>query len=255
MPCVYYRGAMDEQVGKIRSCIKDVFLTTMATIRPTNIRITDYVKPMIELLDMYDPTLFTTDENRDIQNWVRDWYRFLYTESFIIRRFIDSNWHAHRLWLMSKIAMILKNPDIILILRLELKKYIQSAIIEYDTSKTDYGKLIDAQARDSIAYHVYTLFAILNTIVLLERSFVDITVGYARIDQVNRWQRDPSLRSMIQPAIQYLSPYLMNQKPHREFVDSTIPSDRDRPDYNKPFSIKSAGYLCSFMVRHEFWFT
>lgn len=237
----------------IQAAVKTTWLRRATQEQWNDIRITDYAKQVVDLLDVYDPAIFTQQQNRDIQNWMRGLYNFLYTESFVAQRFADSNWHAHRLWVMSRLALILKNPDMILILRMELKKYIVSSIVEYDVTAPDYGILIDCRRRDSIEYHVYTLFAILNAIVLLEGDLMESIVMFKKIEKRTRWIADGSLRNIIQPAIQFLIPYLNNQKTHVEFINSIIPADKNRPEFGQNYDIRNAQYLCRYMIEHNFW--
>jgi len=217
-----------------------------------NVRITDYAKDVAVFLDTYDPSLFNSTENRDIQLWMRNFYNFLYKESFVVKRLVNSNWHAHRLWIMSKLAIILKNPDIITILRAELKNYIQISILDNNTASSDYGILIDTVHRDSIAYHVYTLFAILNTIVILEKDLNNILIQNNTVQKRVLWSPDTSLRKIIQPAIIFLQPYLNNTKTHIEYVNSQIATDKNRSEFGKPYNVQNGLYLYRFMDDNDF---
>ena len=243
----------NQLMDNIQNATKETWLRRIVQGQWNDIRITDYAKQVVDLLDVYDPSMFDQEQNRNIQNWMRDLYNFLYTECFVAQRFSNSNWHAHRLWVMSRVAVILKNADMILILRMELKRYIQASILEYNLSASDYGILIDCKHRDSIEYHVYTLFAILNTIVLLERDLVEGVRTFRKIEKRVRWPEDRSLRNIVQPAIQFLLPYLNNQKTHLEFVDSNISADKTRPEHGKAYDVRNAHYLCRFMLEHNFW--
>jgi hypothetical protein len=155
---------------------------------------------------------------------------------------------------MAKMVVnVFRNPDMIVNLRNETKMYIQESIIDYDRKSPDFGKLIDTQHRDSITYHIYTLFAILNIIVLLEQGYRQTTLRYQKIITEMRWVPDPSLRNIIRPAIDYLLPYLDGTKTHTEFLDSAIASDKNRSDYGKVYDVRNAHYLCVFMTDHNFW--
>jgi hypothetical protein len=234
---------------EIHRGISNQWLEIIKTMPTNNNRITDYVRPLVNLLKLYDPSKYSTTQNQSIQTWMRQMYNFLSDESFVTKRFTNTNWHACRLWVMSEIAIILKNSQYISILRTELVKYIDISLREYARNDPNYGALIDFKHRDSIAYQVYTLNAILNVIVNLEKDFKNTTSAN---NFTILWRSDSSLRGHIKPAIDFVIPYLNGDKIHLEYINSQVQSDRRSNDFGKPFIPRNGTYLYTFMVQNDF---
>lgn len=223
----------------------------MITISPENQRITDYAVQLVDMLREYRPQFYSSTENTNIQAWMRRVYNFLHQESFVVKRFTNSNWHGYRLWVMSHIAIILRLTTNITFLRRELITYIQVSLAQFPIGHVNYGALIDFVHRDSISYQVYTMFAILNAITTLETEFNQLTTGQTNT-HTELWRTDTSLRQHIQPAIRYVLPYLRGTKIHMEFVKSQVSSDSSRSDFNKPFDPRTGTYLYTFMMNNNF---
>lgn len=229
--------------------IANTWLNIITTMPTNNNRITDYAKPLIDLLRQYDPSNYSTTNNQKIQLWQRQMYNFLFNECFITKRFSDSNWHVYRLWVMSEISFIIKNSNNIIFLRKSLIDYIQLSLSAFSINDVNYGGLIDFKHRDSISYQVYTLFAILQTIVTLEKKLALTQRNNTHNISCNK---DITLRLYIQPAIDFVMPYLKGIKTYTEFINSNITSDKNRSDYGKLFNPESGNYLYVFMVNNDF---
>jgi hypothetical protein len=241
------------------SSIQNIYIDTFSSIsdqlliliqiNTNNQRITDYARQLVDLLDLYDPSKFSNSENLTIQQWMRSMYTFLFNEGFIIKRFSNTNWHIYRLWVMSKIAVILKNSNYIQFLRNSLVEYIQLSLGVFPSDHVNYGALIDFIHRDSISYQVYTLFGIIQTIHVLEKDS-------KRINSDNTftllWDKDPSLRELAMPGIRFLMPYLNGSKVHVEYINSKISSDKTRSDYGKAYNTRNANYLYRILVEYNY---
>jgi len=249
---MYYRE-MSTSITTIRnqhnSSVRVQWLNMIQTVSHDDPRITDYAQPLVDLLRIYRPALFSSEENRQVQAWMRQVYTFLHNESFLTPRFPDSNWQAYRLWVMSEICLITRNVDNIRFLRGKLFEYIILSLRPFPTTHIDYGGLIDFEFRDSMSYQVYTLFGILNAIVALEKE-LRITTSSNVIQHV--WGPDPTLRRSIQPAIRFTLQFLNGGRTHIEFVDSKIAADRSRADYGKPYVRTQGTYLYRYMIENNF---
>ena len=234
---------------RVNSSIRGQWLDMIQKVSPVNPRITDYAQQLVDMLRMYRPALFSSDQNQQVQAWIRQVYTFLHNESFLAPRFPDSNWQAYRVWVMSEICLITRNADNIRFLRSQFFEYITVSLQAFPTTDVDYGGLVDFQSRDSISYQVYTLFGILNAIVALENELRTTTSSNV-IQQV--WGSDPSLRRAIRPAITFTLQFLNGRRTHIEFVDSRIASDRSRPDYGKPYVRTQGTYLYRYMIENNF---
>lgn len=221
---------MDTQRRTIETTIRNVWLQIIQS-ELTNVRITDYAKPMSDLLSYYTPSLFSTTQNRMIQQWMIRARDFLFAQSFGSQALHPtSNWQFYRLWVMSQITVILKQPTMIQRLRTECIQALQRSI-----SPTD-GSLEDFRHRDSVEYHVYTLYAILQTIQIL-------TPAYRLTDGTRVWDVDTTMWTMVMPAIEFMMQYAQGEKTHLEFVNSRQASDRLRAEYNKPFVPSKCDYV------------
>lgn len=231
--------------------IRQQWLQMIANVSPENQRITDYAVALVDMLREYRPQFYTSTENTNIQAWMRRVYTFLYEESFVVRRFANSNWHAYRLWVMSHIATILRITADIPILRRELISYIQVSLAPFPVGHVNYGGLIDFVHRDSISYQVYAMFGILNAITTLETEFNQLITTQLNTHQ-ELWRTDTSLRQHIQPAIRFVLPYLRGTTTYVEFVKSQVSSDSLRSDFNKPYNPRTGTYLYTFMMNNNF---
>jgi hypothetical protein len=201
----------------------------------TNPRITDYAKPLCDMLEIYDPSLFTGDENRAIQQWMVRARTYLMDQSFGPNaRHPTSNWQFYRMWVLAEIAVILRQPAVIESLRTEFIRALQQSISPIN------GALADFRERDSIEYHVYCLFAIIRTIRVLSPAnrAVNGAIMWNFMD----------FRTIVRPAINFMMRYATGAEIHLEFVNSSISADKQRPEYNKPFVPSK----CNYVLR-ELW--
>lgn len=233
---------MENIHAQILKSISDQFLILVRTIKTDNIRITDYARQLVEILDLYQPNSFSSQDNQLIQRWLLSFYNFLYQEGFVIKRFSNSNWHIYRLWVMTKISIIRKNTLAISFLRSKFHEYI-------DICLNDTGELIDFLHRDAISYQVYTLFAIIQTVELLEK---DCKIALPDNTFKTLWSFDPSLRIRILSAVKFVIPYLNNEKTHVEFINSQIPSDKNNKAFGKSFDPKTANYLYRLLIKFNY---
>lgn len=207
----------------------------MITVELTDSRITDYAKPLCDMLSWYDPALFTGTENRSIQQWIVRSRDFLMTQSFGPSALHPtSNWQFYRLWTLSVMGVILKQPANIQFLRQEFRKALATSISPVD------GSLEDFRERDSVEYHVYCLYAIIRTIRALSPAYRS-TDGTRIWGEVDLWPD-------VKPAIDFMMRYAGGEATHIEFVDSRLATDQQRTDYGKPF-IPSK---CDYVLR-ELW--
>lgn len=216
----------------LRQHIRDTWLRAVNTVNTDNPRITDYAKPLVFLLENYDASIFSATENARIQQHLRNICTFLQAESFQTRRFADSNWQAYRLWVLASIAVVLRRSDVMEQVHRGFRQYVQ------DTTIRSSGAVLDFVTRDSVTYHVYTLFAMVKVVQTLEVPRFQPAAPLSKW-----WSGDDTLRTLLVPHIRFLLPYLDRTKTHREFVNSTILSDRQRTDSGRLFDPSHADYL------------
>lgn len=240
---------MDTIHKRIFENIKNQWQLLISEVDTNNQRITDYARMLVDLLHLYDPALFTSTQNQSIQRWMRSTYTFLFEEGFITKRFSNSNWHIYRLWVMTKIAIILKNDSFITFLRSAFHEYMRVSLAVFPTNHANYGALIDFVHRDSLSYHVYALFGIVQTVRLLEPE-----LRLVRSDNTYRvlWPRDDSLKRAVTPAVRFLMPYLRGEKIHNEYVNSNIAADKSRSEFGKPYNTRNANYVYALLVEYQY---
>ena len=220
----------------VRSTIRSRWLQIIRT-ELTDTRITDYAKSLNDMLAWYDPAMFTSAENRVVQQWIVRSRGFLYEQSFgPDALFPTSNWLFYRIWVMSTMTVILKQPDMIRSLRAEFVSALRRSI------SPSNGSLEDFRHRDSVEYHVYALYAIIWTIRVLGPS-------YKTTDGVEQWpDMTAELWAIVRPAVAFMLRYARGQAVHVEFVRSAVQSDRTRPEFNRPFVASK----CLYVMR-ELW--
>lgn len=233
---VSWTQALDATRGSIRT----IWLACVSKLPTNDPRITDYAKPLVELIDLYNPSMFSRAENQSIQQFLRTILHFLWNESFVQPRHADSNWQAYRLWVMARIGVVLKQADVIMRVRDGLRQYVARNTV----ART--GALKDFEWRDSLTYQVYTMYAIVQTIKTLEPPQFNANASKARDGRLAVgiwWRGDSSLQSLTHPHFRFLRPYLDGVMVHREFLNSQIKSDLTRPDAGLLFNPRSAEYL------------
>lgn len=225
-----------QHADTVRSTIRARWLQAIRT-ELVDRRITDYAKPLNEMLGWYDPASFSTAENRAIQQWIARSRDFLYDESFgSDALYPTSNWQFYRIWVMSAMTVHLKQPGMIRTLRERFMDALSGSI------SVDDGSLEDFRFRDSVEYHVYALYAIIRTVHVLGSS-------YRTTDGAEQW---PDVRdemwAAVRPAVSFMLRYARGQAVHLEFVRSSVPSDKTRREYNRPFVPSK----CEYVMR-ELW--
>jgi hypothetical protein len=229
--------------GQMDSTIKRVW-RSIITWTPSN-RITDYAKPLAGCLDQYTPSLFTSIENQQIQQWMRRLYVQLAADSFERRLHADSNWQAYRLWIMGKLAYILKSETFITTVRQAISTYLSR------TMRAD-GSFNDFHTRDSIAYQAYTMYAVVKCYQVISqplwrRNGSVYTKIVTAIPETTWWP-------MLRPSFVFLYPYCVGQKSHIEYVRSIIAADQQKSTYGKAFTMTSVTYLLDMAMATMFMF-
>ncbi len=136
------------------------------------------------------------------------------------RQVRKNNWNSHRLMIQGLIYQILGDSH-----ALEgLKATLQAHLIENLQmpagwkprkdcanigSVSEYGGL-DFQQRDAIDYHVYNLRALLTLELFVPQVFT------------------AESQNLVKSAVQFLKPYVLKEKFHREFVCTTVEFDQTR---------------------------
>ena len=153
------------------------------------------------------------------------------------------------MWVMAKIAIILKNDSFISFLRSAFQEYMKVSLAVFPTNHANYGALIDFVHRDSLSYHVFALFAIVQTVQLLEPE-----MRLVRSDNTFKvlWSRDDSLKKAVMPAVRFLMPYLRGEKIQIEYVNSNIATDKNRSEFGKPYNTRNANYLYALLVQFQY---
>jgi len=225
-----------QHTDTVRSTIKARWLQIIRT-ELTETRITDYAKSLNDMLAWYDPAIFTSAENRAVQQWMVRSRDFLHAQSFGPNAlYPTTNWQFYRIWVMSTMTVILKQPDMIQSLRTEFVSALRGSI------SADDGSLEDFRYRDSVEYHVYALYAIIKTIRVLGSS-------YRTTDGVEQWpDMTAELWTIVRPAVSFMLRYARGQAVHIEFVKSGLSSDKTRPECNKAFVASK----CLYVMR-ELW--
>ena len=213
--------------------------TVTALLRLTNPfwvpsdRITDYATPLASILDEYNPSLFSTDQNRIIQNWMRASYGKIYNDAFVKPVHPTTNWQAYRIWVLAKIAVITRNADAILFLRDRLRYYL-SFSIDSTTGTTE-----DFLQRDSLKYHCFTLCGMMQAVLVLRDGMTVVNPATGSI--TTRWDPDTvDYTRVFRPAWDLVQPFIDGRATHAEFIDSRIASDKSRSDYGKNFLLSDA---------------
>lgn len=234
---------LSDCVGNVNASIVSSWTSLLASGWVPDTRITDYAVLLNSMVTVYNPSLFTSTQNRDIQRWMRDAYQRIYSDAFIRPIHPKTNWQAYRIWTLANISVNVKNAQAIILLRNELFKYVSETIVSS-------GATVDFIERDSLRYHCYVLIGIIQAILVLHPSniVVDSRTGVSTTlwsrDSITRW------RSLLQPAFQFLDSFIRGQKRHYEFVNSEIASDRSRTDFGKPFQPSDA--IALIRIRNVF---
>jgi hypothetical protein len=121
-----------------------------------------------------------------------------------------NNWNSHRLKIIGEIAFAIRDTALQNYTINGLKRQVEINL-NPDGSSTDFV------SRDALHYHVYDLEPLLKLGIVLQRA-----------TGVNYYAWQSSSTASIKKSVDWLLPYLNGQKTHPEFVNSTVPFDRER---------------------------
>lgn len=121
-----------------------------------------------------------------------------------------NNWNSHRIKIITLVAYTLHAARYDSTIRDEWEK--QLAI-----NLNPDGTTLDFIERDAFHYHIYDLEPLLTTAIVLYRA-----TGRNYFDY--RTPKDASLRK----SVDFMVPFMTGEKTHGEFVNSTVPFDRQR---------------------------
>lgn len=121
-----------------------------------------------------------------------------------------NNWNSHRLKILGEIGFAIGDTALQNYTINGLKRQVEINLNPDGSSK-------DFVSRDALHYHVYDLEPLLQLAIVLQRA---TGINYYS------WQ-SPSTAS-IKKSVDWLLPFLDGTKTHPEFVNSTVPFDRQR---------------------------
>lgn len=127
-----------------------------------------------------------------------------------------NNWNAHRLKIVGEIGYALKNEEFIKWTIDRLKKHIELNLNEDGTS-------LDFKERDAMHYHIYDLEPMLRLALLIKRAGGE-----------NFYIYQSPKGSSVKKSVDWLIPYIKEEKQHEEYVNTTVKFDRDRAKNNEP---------------------
>lgn len=131
----------------------------------------------------------------------------------------NTNWHAHRIRVLSKIATKLQDKVKIWECHFWILEYFyeKSHCHCHCINLEHFGLNHDFFHRDSLNYLVYGSQALLNACLYL-KPFTNYPY-----------------QDLFTPIVTMLQPYLHGSKIHLEYLQSEIHSDKQKPEYGKPF--------------------
>lgn len=176
----------------------------------------DLIKGSISTNDLSQINLF-------LKNFLKQEYEsFLKSPSNLLAH----NFHNHRIKIIGMCSLLLQDSFFLKWSEDQLFHQINT-IIETD------GKTVDFIKRNALHYHCYTLEPLLKLKIILS-----LNSTHSFLDHSNK---------AIQKSINFLLPYVRNEKVHLEFLNTKIPFDIQRsnnlePDFiiGKPFNPKRA---------------
>ena len=126
-----------------------------------------------------------------------------------------NNWNSHREKIIGEIAFAIGDTA--------LESYtIRGLRAQVGRNLNPDGSSIDFASRDALHYHVYDLEPLLKLAIVLQRA-----------TGVNYYVYQSPTGSSIKKSVDWLVPYLNGQKTHPEFVNSTVPFDKERAKNNE----------------------
>lgn len=144
----------------------------------------------------------------------------------------NTNWHAHRIRVLSSIAARLQDKVKIWECHFWILEYFyeKSHCHCHCVDLEDFGVNHDFFHRDSLNYLVYGSQALLNASLYLK--------PFTQYDY----------RQLFEPIVAMLQPYLNGEKTHIEYAKSEIHSDKQKEEYGKEWSPK---YADTFLRLYE----
>lgn len=129
-----------------------------------------------------------------------------------------TNWHAHRIRCLSKIASKLGDKVKIWECHFWILEYFyEKSHCHCHCPPDHYGTNHDFFHRDSLQYLIYGSQALANASTYLQP-----------ITHYHYYE-------IFQPILDFLQPYLHNVKHHKEYIKSEIVSDKQKPSYGQDF--------------------
>lgn len=132
----------------------------------------------------------------------------------------NTNWHAHRIRVLSNIASKLRDKVKIWQCHFWILEYFfeKSHCHCHCTDLEHYGANHDFFHRDSLNYLVYGSQALLNACLYLQPH-----------------TNFPYKETLFRPIVEMLQPHLEGRKTHIEYARSEIHSDKEKPEHGKPW--------------------
>lgn len=190
----------------------EYFLSWASTNHPSGSPIDDTnLDGLIEAYDLLKNNLKATDK-LTIQTWLEKTAIAETSNLKMLSAFETgkNNWNSHRLKVVGEIAYSIDNE--------KLKKWtIEKLKDQIAVNLMPDGSSLDFALRDAVHYHVYDLEPLVRLSILLKRA---TSVDYFRYLSENN--------SSIKKSVDWLIPFVNNEKTHQEFVNSTVKFDKAR---------------------------
>ena len=138
-----------------------------------------------------------------------------------------NNWQSHRIKLVTMMAVASRDPALFAQARTLFD-------VQLAANLRPGGQVLDFTLRDALHYVVYDLEPLLQAALA------------ARAEGEDWYHRQDPAGASLAGAVAWLRPYAAGEKPHQEFVHSTVPFDAERAQhgekgYSGPFDPKTAG--------------
>ncbi|MFO8000693.1 MAG: alginate lyase family protein [Marinilabilia sp.] len=190
------------------------------------------ILPLLEAYSIVRDAL-TEDEKTRIDKWLLNQAYYYKDELNLSGKLAINNWNTIRLNLLTYASLITESEGLYNHTISQLKDFIPQNIYE-DGSGHDF------EDRDAFAYHAYNL------------------LFYAKIFKSIRLYKNTNLYyhtdfSRVKKAVDFWEPYLVDPEnnKHLEFVDTHYEPDKQRSDYNQPYSPSSSIYVLEELVAIE----
>nr|WP_276904364.1 alginate lyase family protein [Pedobacter kyonggii] len=171
----------------------------------------------IEAYDLIKKDIPTADK-KQIEQWLTEtaWAEINSKRMKAGRATAINNWNAHRLKIVGEIGYTLNNQDFIKWTIENLKSHININLYADGTS-------LDFKERDAMHYHIYDLEPMLKLAIMIDR-----------VKGTNFYTYESPKGSSIKKSVEWLIPYIKEEKQHEEYVNTTVKFDRDRAKNNEP---------------------